>query len=62
MGTRQEKREFAHNSIVVLVLFGGTLGNGREFNTSSDFRYRLALAYILLKRKETRRQFLKDIT
>ena len=39
--------------------------NFREWprvNTSSHFRYLLALAYILLKRKETTRQFLKDIT
>lgn len=30
MGTREEKREFAHHNILVLLLCGGTLTSGRE--------------------------------
>lgn len=37
MGTRQEKREFAHNSILVLLLCDGSLASGRELTRAQTF-------------------------
>lgn len=56
MGTRQEKREFAHNSIV-LLLCDGSLASGRELTRAQTFGiFWHLLASFLLKTNDTRRQ------